>query len=657
MQSAPRTQALEQTGQRQATSLRAVAVGLVLVGAISLISPWAILMVKGSQLTSNAIPIIAVLLFFFVVALAVPVLKILGGHFAFARGELITVYAMMLVGSVVVTTGLTGSFLSVITGVYYYATPENNWANLFVPYVSPWLAPTDPEAVRFFFEGLPQDMSVPWEAWAQPLAVWIGFILVFYWVIFCLGVLLRGQWVENERLVYPLTRLPLALLEDVEEKGRYIGRFLCSRLMWLGFAIPLLLHSWNSMHNYHEAFQPMALNGAVSLLNGQFSIPFRLNLPITGLAYFMPLNVSFSIWFFFFVDVVQSLIYNIIGLQIGTGDIWNSGGASPIIAHQQAGAMVVLALFVLWTARSHIRGFWHHATGRGKAADYNEVIGPRTAIYGLGLGVALMVAWLTLTGLSFYVAVLLTLGALLVFIALSRVVCEAGVPGCQTPMVPQAFITRGFGPEILGLKNMTGLGYSTVWMGETAANMMNAVAHTLKLVSTENKADRRLPWALLAAVLVGLAGSIWFTMSLAYEFGGINLHGWYYSGAPQWPFRYMASVANSPEPSFAPRAFFTGLGATVMGGLLFLRQRFIWWPLHPIGFPISSTYTIASYGWFAIFLAWAFKGLILRYGGVRLYRSMLPFFLGLVFGEFFTACMWVFIDGALGVEGNMIFNF
>ena len=39
--------------------------GAVLVGAISLLSPWAILLVKGSQLTSNAIPIIAVLFFFF----------------------------------------------------------------------------------------------------------------------------------------------------------------------------------------------------------------------------------------------------------------------------------------------------------------------------------------------------------------------------------------------------------------------------------------------------------------------------------------------------------------------------------------------------------------------------------------------------------------
>jgi hypothetical protein len=268
-----------------------------------------------------------------------------------------------------------------------------------------------------------------------------------------------------------------------------------------------------------------------------------------------------------------------------------------------------------------------------------------------------MVAWLTATGLSLYVAVLLVLGAMIVFVALSRIVCEAGLPGCQTPKVPQAFLSRGFGPEVLGSRNLTGLGLSTVWIGETAANMMNAVVHSLKLTSTEARADRRLPWALLLAVLVGLAGSIWFTMRLAYTYGGINLNEWYYVGAPKWPFDYIESVINAPEPSYRPRLLFTLAGGSLMALLLFLRQRLLWWPLHPIGFPVSATYTIVYYDWFAILLAWLCKAVILRYGGVRIYRAMLPFFLGLILGEFCTACLWIAIDGAYGVEGNMIFNF
>ncbi|MDE2815052.1 MAG: hypothetical protein OXM01_18650, partial [Gemmatimonadota bacterium] len=72
------------------------------MGAISVLSPWGILIVKGSQITSNAIPLIAVLFLFLLTAVALPLLKMLSRAWAFSRAELIAVYAMMLVGSVVV---------------------------------------------------------------------------------------------------------------------------------------------------------------------------------------------------------------------------------------------------------------------------------------------------------------------------------------------------------------------------------------------------------------------------------------------------------------------------------------------------------------------------------------------------------------------------
>jgi len=635
-------------------SARAVLTGAALVLAISFISPWSVLMVQGSQLTSNAIPIIAVAILFFITLVAMPLLRVLGAGFAFRRDELITIYAMMLVGSVVVTTGFTGSFLSVITGAMYYATPENEWAELFLPYINPWLAPTNSEAIRLFYEGLPQGMPIPWSAWSMPLLAWVTFIFAFYFLVLCLSVLLRGQWVENERLVYPLTRLPLAMIEE-PTKGR-LSDFYRNRILWIGFLIPLALHSWNSLNFYHDAFQPIVLNGQIELIPGALALPYRFNLPITGFAYLMPLNVAFSIWFFFIVGMIERLIFTRIGLSIkGGSDIWTSGGGHTAISHQMAGGFFALSIFVLWTARPHFRYLWELAKkGRN---DEREIISPRLAFAGLILSAIFMIAWLSLTGLDIYVATLVVIGAVLVFVGLSRIVCEAGIPGAQMPMAPQAFITRGFGPETLGLGNMTGLGYSTVWLGETAANMMNAVVHALKLVSNEARPSRRLPFAIFLAIAVGLAGSIWITMQMAYTYGGINLNNWYYNGAPRWPFTYMASVYNLPAADVATRFGFAGGGAIFMGVLLFMRQRFLWWPLHPIGFPIANTYTIMSYGWLAIFMAWACKAIILRYGGVRLYRAMMPFFLGLVLGEFSTAVLWTFIDGAFGIQGNRIFNF
>jgi len=424
----------------------------------------------------------------------------------------------------------------------------------------------------------------------------------------------------------------------------------------LGARLPLLLHSWNSLHNYHGAFQQVALRGSIPLLDGRMNVPFLLNFPVLGLAYLMPLGVSFSLWFFCLLGLLEQSAFARIGLQISGGDMWTSGGASAPLSLQMSGAMLVLVLVVLWNARQHLRDFWRQALG-WQEPTRDELLGPRAVVGGFVGGLLYMLAWLIITGLDPYVAILLVVGALVVFIGLARITCEAGLPSIQTPMVPQAFMIRGFDPAVLGLQNMTGLGLSTVWLGDTAANVMSAVMHSLRLSSGHERQLGHLPWALLVALVVALAGSIWYTMSLAYTYGGINLHSWYFGGIVNWPFNYMASVANAPEASFAPRLKFIGLGAGVMGALLFMRQRFLAWPLHPIGFPISNTHPIITFGWLSILLAYLFKAAILRYGGVQLYRTMRPFFYGLVLGEFFASVIWVFIDGAFGVEGNAIFVF
>lgn len=54
--------------------------------------------------------------------------------------------------------------------------------------------------------------------------------------------------------------------------------------------------------------------------------------------------------------------------------------------------------------------------------------------------------------------------------------------------------------------------------------------------------------------------------------------------------------------------------------------------------------------WVSIFLGWAMKYSILKYGGLGAYRKARPAFLGLVLGEMTCAGVWSIIGMIVGVS-------
>jgi hypothetical protein len=86
-----------------------------------------------------------------------------------------------------------------------------------------------------------------------------------------------------------------------------------------------------------------------------------------------------------------------------------------------------------------------------------------------------------------------------------------------------------------------------------------------------------------------------------------------------------------------------GLGFLTTLLLSALRLQFVWWPFHPIGYAIGFSRRTIDWMWFSIFLGWAVKLLILRMGGMNLYRRALPFFLGFILGEFTMGGVFGFI--------------
>jgi hypothetical protein len=79
-----------------------------------------------------------------------------------------------------------------------------------------------------------------------------------------------------------------------------------------------------------------------------------------------------------------------------------------------------------------------------------------------------------------------------------------------------------------------------------------------------------------------------------------------------------------------------------------MRRRFLWWPLHPIGYLLGATYP-PYHLWSSIFFGWLAKYLVLRLGDIKRYRRMLPFFMGVVVGEYAMIGIWTILGVFTGV--------
>jgi hypothetical protein len=84
----------------------------------------------------------------------------------------------------------------------------------------------------------------------------------------------------------------------------------------------------------------------------------------------------------------------------------------------------------------------------------------------------------------------------------------------------------------------------------------------------------------------------------------------------------------------------------------FLRHRYLAFPFSVVGYAGAFIPTTQKF-WFDIFLVWAVKGLLLRYGGVRLYLRFRPVFLGLILGHAAACGVWYIAYLFSGINGGV----
>jgi hypothetical protein len=639
------------TAQAQAIPLRGRALVVGSLGAliIGFGAPYATFVLKGSYVDLDFSTPAAIFLIFVLMAGVQPVLRHWMPRWALSSAEGVIVYSMMIVACALTTMGMTCQLLPIIAAPYYYPTSGRVWAEQYGDSLHPWLSLPDKFAANRFFEGLRTGETIPWTAWIRPLAVWTILLLALYWTSVCLMVILRRQWSGRERLAYPLTQLPLELVRGNEGGGRPL---LKQPWMWAGFVPPFVIGSIIGLHHYFPSSPDISLVWSFPMFRDTQSLTLRLSFPMIGFFYQVNTEVLFSLWFFNLLAWMVRGYMSLIGVQ------WNEnlgiyGSTHPAFKYLGMGAMAALILTGFRAALPHLVESWR-AGVRGQD-DGQEPLSYRVAWRGLLVGTGVLFLWLWASGIAPVPLAFFLIAAFVLLVGLTRVVVEAGLAEVVPSTIASGFTVAALGVPMVGTSSLPGLGMTYVWNGDMRTSVMASAAHSFKLAEIVPRHRRHvLIRALFLAILLAASASIYLTLRLAYERGGINLNSWFFGDGAQAPWKWVGDKRANPTPPSSQGWTLTLAGAAFTVFLAAMRQRYVWWPFHPIGFTVGSIWIMDEL-WLSALIAWVCKVLTIRYGGLAFFQRVRLFFLGLILGQFTCNGMWLILDALCGQHGNQIF--
>ena len=263
-----------------ALTFRSLIIGILCVVFVSIVAPASLLIYRSSLLACDFFPLGVMLPFTLVVAGINVLLKLVNRSMGLTPKELIFIFIMGLIACTIPTFGLVAYMLSISSSPYYYASTENQFEEHVFPHLNSWSVVKDVDkTVEWFFEGLPQGESIPWGPWIIPTVWWVGVAMAAFLMCFFLVVILRKQWMENENIAYPLTEIPLTMVEDSNDR-RLMPRFMRTRLFWIGFAIPFAIIVWNMLNWIWPTFPSINLNRRLPI--GSIELHLYTKFPVIG---------------------------------------------------------------------------------------------------------------------------------------------------------------------------------------------------------------------------------------------------------------------------------------------------------------------------------------------------------------------------------------
>ncbi|MCL1910236.1 MAG: hypothetical protein FWG05_04800 [Kiritimatiellaeota bacterium] len=625
-----------------------------------------------------------------------------GGRMMLNSRELAVVFALTLAACYAPTSGLFRYFHRAIMLPWYFLKNKPTWIEygVLTEYMNPLLFPKPwPGAVgaeftaeydliyHGFFTGLATgsrtlSLADLWnvgifKAWVGPIITWGPFVFLFAIAVVSIQFLVHRQWSKHEQLSYPVAQVASGFCaigngDGKSASGRGVPDIFKNSLFWWGFCpvmavlLVITLSAWypetvpgirEMGPNFKSWWIPIDRHmPVIRQAPDWWSIGYQqIYFTIIGLAYFVSAEISLTMGLTMITQVVFGVMfYYAVGRPIDGG--WMS--------MSRAGAYIGYTMILVWTGRNYYKSVFGKAFRLRTPRDDDEALSVTAARVLVVSFVALVVviAWLCDSWLmAFFYALL----SLMMFLGISRIVCETGVPFIHTNWDAGGFLTRMFGHAAIGPRALPFLLHSSgaILSHDPRESLMPYIATGAKVAEDNGVRLRRLYWVVLGAVLLSVVIAFVATTYAYYNYNPMsNDHAvwasYVYLDQAATGFAQM-KIAGIFEQSLAANSitrlalaetdpwnlrFFLG-GMFGVLALSSLRFRFSKFPIHPVIFLMAGVWSCICL-WSSFFIGWFIKTLIVRFGGGGVYQRLKPLFIGMIAAELFMVGALVFIDFA-----------
>ncbi len=565
---------------------------------------------------------------------------------ALTPGELMTIYIVLCIGSAGAAHDAIQVLTPVMTHVYYYASPENGWADLIQPHMPTWLCMTDRQSLINMHWGESNFLEPEnYRPWLLPGLWWTAFTVAMWSACLGLTSIFRRRWIHSERLTYPIVMLPL---EMVAYRSRALPEgFYKNKMMWLAFGLALGADILNGIHTLKPLWPTIPISPkAIPKLNIISQVldrpwnaigfaPVSFYPFVIGLGLLLPTELATSCWVFFWFWKLQLVVGSLFGQNVAQGFPW--------IEEQEFGAYLAVTAFFVWVSRNYLVDVCRqiiHPRREVDSGSLPEGMSYRTAALLAAGGFAFVVWFSVAAGMPVWMAVVFFIAYFAISMAIGRIRAEMGMPAHDfhfagpDQMLPNILGTRRFPPKALAINSMYW------WFNRASrAHVLPHQAEAFKIAQRTGASNRSIVGALMVAIIVAMPVAFWAMLQCDYKYGVAAQMSGGAAGFGNEPMAKLASWLNAPTGFNIQRLLAAVVGAVFLFTTMLLKTRVAWWPVHPVGYAVSASWSM-QYLWCPLMIASAIKWAVTRYGGHRAVQSLVPLAFGMILGDLTGGSFW-----------------